>query len=248
MAAQEQTKTQIYNLIILDSSGSMTSVRKAAVDGYNETLGSIRAAQRKLGEKQEHYISLVTFCGCGVKTIYDCVPVDKAQTLEDVDYRPCCMTPLYDAIGASVMAINRKVEGIDDPAVIVTIITDGEENASREWTRADISRLIDEHKQQGWIFSYMGADHNVAGVASSISITNTITWKKCDDGAKDAFRSDLGARMRCYAQMSEPAYSSMSSDEKIKARKSMSASYFTPNKGFKERISSLLFGADEGEF
>ena len=201
MAAQEQTKTQIYNLIILDSSGSMTSVRKAAVDGYNETLGSIRAAQRKLGEKQEHYISLVTFCGCGVKTIYDCVPVDKAQTLEYVDYRPCCITPLYDAIGASVMAINRKVEGIDDPAVIVTIITDGEENASVEWSGLAIKKLIDERKEEGWMFSYIGADHDVEQVAATISITNTVVWTKTAEGTEAMIDNENMARERYFEKM-----------------------------------------------
>ena len=55
--ATHQTKTQVYNLVILDKSGSMDSIRKEAVDGYNETLGSIRAAQLKHLDSQEHYIS-----------------------------------------------------------------------------------------------------------------------------------------------------------------------------------------------
>ena len=40
-------KTQVFNLVILDKSGSMESIRKEAIDGYNETLGAIRAAQLK---------------------------------------------------------------------------------------------------------------------------------------------------------------------------------------------------------
>ena len=39
--------TPVYNLVILDKSGSMESIRKEAIDGYNETLGAIRAAQLK---------------------------------------------------------------------------------------------------------------------------------------------------------------------------------------------------------
>ena len=53
----EATKTEVYNLIILDKSGSMHSIRTAAIDGYNETLGSIRAAQHKHIDTQRHFIS-----------------------------------------------------------------------------------------------------------------------------------------------------------------------------------------------
>lgn len=51
-------KTQVYNLVILDKSGSMESIRKEAIDGYNETLGSIRAAQLKHLDTQDHFVSL----------------------------------------------------------------------------------------------------------------------------------------------------------------------------------------------
>ena len=56
-------KTQVYNLVILDKSGSMESIRKEAIDGYNETLGAIRAAQLKHMDTQDHFVSLAAFCG-----------------------------------------------------------------------------------------------------------------------------------------------------------------------------------------
>lgn len=68
-------KTQVYNLVILDKSGSMESIRKEAVDGYNETLGTIRAAQLKHLDTQDHFVSLAAFCGCGVEMIYDKTPI-----------------------------------------------------------------------------------------------------------------------------------------------------------------------------
>ena len=57
-------KTQIYNLVVLDRSGSMQSIRKAAVDGFNETLAGIKKAQERFAETQNHFISLVAFCSC----------------------------------------------------------------------------------------------------------------------------------------------------------------------------------------
>ncbi|MDE7357688.1 MAG: hypothetical protein K2M74_04555, partial [Bacteroidales bacterium] len=64
-------KTQVYNLVILDKSGSMEDIRKEAIDGYNETLGTIRGAQRKYKDTQEHFVSLAVFCNCGIDMIYD---------------------------------------------------------------------------------------------------------------------------------------------------------------------------------
>lgn len=55
-------KTQVFNVIILDRSGSMQRLRQAAVDGFNETLAGIKKAQEKFTDTQEHYVSLVTFC------------------------------------------------------------------------------------------------------------------------------------------------------------------------------------------
>ena len=55
-------KTQVYNLVILDKSGSMEPILKEAIDGYNETLGSIRAAQLKHMDSQNHFVSLAAFC------------------------------------------------------------------------------------------------------------------------------------------------------------------------------------------
>ena len=84
METTKTTKTQVFNLIILDKSGSMDSIRKEAIAGYNETLGSIKAAQLKHYDTQEHYISLAAFCGCGVDMIYDplhSVPWSRKRSL-----------------------------------------------------------------------------------------------------------------------------------------------------------------------
>ena len=49
----------------MDRSGSMETIKKEAIDGYNETLGTIKAAQLKYLDTQDHFISLAAFCGCG---------------------------------------------------------------------------------------------------------------------------------------------------------------------------------------
>ena len=73
-------KTRIFNLLVLDESGSMGSIEKQAVDSVNETLQSVRSAQEKYPE-QEHYVSFVTFNSDGIKTVLDCV---EARKVEDI--------------------------------------------------------------------------------------------------------------------------------------------------------------------
>ena len=74
-------KTKIFNVMILDKSGSMNSIARQAVTGVNETLASIRSQQLKNPE-QDNYVTLVAFCGCELKTIYDQVrPVRRVALL-----------------------------------------------------------------------------------------------------------------------------------------------------------------------
>ena len=192
----EAKKTQVYNLIILDKSGSMDSIRAAAINGYNETLGAIKAAQLKHNDTQEHFISLAAFCSCGVDMIYDCIPINEATKLTKDKYNPCCLTPLYDAIGITVKALSKKTDALEDAAVLVTIITDGAENVSTEWNGQAVKALIDERKEEGWMFSYIGADHDVESVAANISITNTVVWDKSEAGTTAVIDNENDARSR----------------------------------------------------
>ena len=87
-------KTQVYNLIILDKSGSMGSIANAAIAGFNETVGGIRSAQERFKDTQEHFVSLMIFCNCEKTLVYDKVPVAEVKELTRNEYRPCCGTPL----------------------------------------------------------------------------------------------------------------------------------------------------------
>lgn len=223
-------KTQVHNLIILDKSGSMYSIAREAIGGYNETIGAIRAAQRKYADTQEHYISLAAFCSCGVEMLYDCVPIDQAKELTDKEYSPCCGTPLFDAIGKTVTALGKKTDKMEDVAVLVTIITDGMENDSREWNAPTIKKLIEDRKKEGWMFSYIGADHDVESVAMSISITNTVIWEKSAEGTSEVMRNENEARDRFYNKMSICEAPSMSIKEKRQMRKRFSEEFYDKDK------------------
>ena len=138
------------------------------------------------------------------------------------------MTPLYDAIGKSIKTLEKKTADIEDVAVLVTIITDGMENASMEWTGQAIKKLIDERKEEGWMFSYIGADHDVEQVAATISITNTVVWTKTAEGTEAMIDNENMARERYFEKMAccEAAAPCMSVSEKKKLRKQFSEEYY----------------------
>ena len=204
-------KTRIFNLIIIDESGSMQSIKTAAIDSVNETIQTIDSAQRN-NDDQEHYVSLVTFNN-NVKTVYECVPVDEVKELTTTTYRPRCSTALYDAMGISLNALRAKVAKEDK--VLVTVVTDGYENASVEYSGTAIKALVEELKTQGWIFAYIGANQDVEEVAAKISISNTLSFKATKAGVKGMSDIVSSSRARLYSDMSDEDFNADEANKKF---------------------------------
>lgn len=196
-------KTRIYNLIILDESGSMESIKQAAINGMNETVQSIRDAQIK-HEDQEHIITLVSFNSSDIKTIYDYVPVAEVEELTGKEYMPSSLTPLYDAMGQSLNALRTKVTSNDK--VLVTIITDGEENSSREYDGPAIKALVEELKGDGWVFAYIGANQDAVYVAQTISVTNVMNFQATDHGTSSMLCKLKKSRNIMWDKISEGTF------------------------------------------
>ena len=202
-------KTRIFNLIIIDESGSMQSIKKEAIDSVNETIQTIRSAQKK-HEDQEHYVSLVTF-NDDVKTVYECVPVDEVKELTTETYQPDCCTALYDAMGISLNALRKKVA--EDDKVLVTVVTDGEENSSKEYSGKAIKALVDELKAKGWVFAYIGANQDVEAVAATISITNVMNFETTSAGTHIMTDRVNRSRERLYCCIAKPNFSADEANE-----------------------------------
>lgn len=204
-------KTRVFNLMILDESGSMNSIKKEAIDGINETIQTIRSAEKK-HEDQEHYITLVTF-NDEVKTIYDCQPASEVKEITAETYHPDCCTALYDAMGKSLNALRKRVADVD--RVLVTIVTDGYENASSEYNGKAIKALVDELKAKGWVFAYIGANQDVEQVASTISITNVMNFQATISGVKEMNAKVESARMRLYQNLTSCSFSAEKANSKL---------------------------------
>ena len=184
-----------YHLIILDASGSMDCIRRQALSGCNETIQSIRSMQDKNCD-QHHYVSMVVFNSEDpVKTLYDRTPVNNARELTLSDYVPNACTPLYDAIGVSVNRLAGNIDnGNKENSVLVTIITDGQENCSREFNHAQLKSLIEERKQQGWTFAFIGANIDEVKEAAKIGIHNTLRFEQDEEATCEMFDTLSKAR------------------------------------------------------
>ncbi len=195
-------KTRIYNLIILDESGSMHRIEQAAIDSVNETLQTILAAQEK-HPQQEHFVSLVIF-NTSVKSLYESAPVDAVKELDTNSYNPRSCTALYDAMGMSLTAL-RQVTGENDK-VLVTIVTDGYENSSKKYTQPEIKSLVDELKQEGWVFAYMGANHDAEKIAFSLSINNSMTFSATATGMAGMSHAVCCSRKVLYEEIARESF------------------------------------------
>ncbi len=188
-----ETKHQVHNLIILDESGSMESIKNTIIEGFNEIVQTVKGIEKEFPE-QEHFISLVTFNGLGQKLLHFIDPVSRLEQIDEKRYRPDASTPLYDAMGYSFAKMRQVTDNLTDYNVLVTILTDGEENASTEYTGLAIKQLIDELKLNRWTFTYIGTGHDVEKFAATISITNTMYFQKDEKGMKAMFAKENSSR------------------------------------------------------
>lgn len=201
-SAQPVRSQRIFNLIITDESGSMSCIMKEAIDSVNETLQTIATAQKK-HEDQEHFVTLVTF-NDEVNTICECAPIGEVSELNAETYRPQCCTALYDAMGMSLTALRQKVK--DGDKVLVTVVTDGYENASKEYKGNAIKALVDELKSQGWVFAYIGANQDVEAVAAQISITNVMKFVTTSEGTMKMSRKVSSSRERLFDSIADSCF------------------------------------------
>lgn len=155
MDAQKETEKRVINLIIADESGSMSVIRDTTLAGLNETITTCQKMQEKFPTMDQR-ITLITFDSNHTKVIFDNIPALEAKPLSQKDYVPGAATPLYDAIGQAITKTYAQTEKTDN--VLVTILTDGEENSSTEFDLKMVKRLIDKQKELGWTFTFIGTD------------------------------------------------------------------------------------------
>jgi hypothetical protein len=194
----------LHVTLILDESGSMQECKGAAIAGFNHYLSSLKS------EPAQTQITLTVFNSSKTEVRYRNAPVAAVQELDVETYRPTDTTPLYDAIGDTLTAARQQVPA--DVRKLCVILTDGLENASQRFNRKQIFAMIKECKQQGWIFLYLGADHDVwaAGETLGVAEENRISFDKKDVG--DTFNK-LSANTARYRRRKQSENSPVWDDE-----------------------------------
>lgn len=147
----KQNKTEI--VIVLDRSGSMSNIARDSEGGLYEFI----EGQKKV--PGECSVTLYQFDDQSEKVFED-VAIDK---VEKITITPRGSTALFDCLGRAIDEVGARLAAMpedDRPElVIVTIISDGEENASREFTKDVIaSKIKTQEEQYNWQFVFLGAN------------------------------------------------------------------------------------------
>ena len=199
----------VYNVIILDESGSMSAIYNQALTGINEVLSGIRKNQEEYPD-QQHYVTIVTFEGngvSGIKTRRDRVAIGKIEDFTKNDYHPGGCTPLYDAMGVTLNSLEGKIHESD--RVMATIITDGYENASEEYSGKTVKALVARLREKNWAFAYIGANQEAVEVAKDLNISNALNFDATPEGTIEMCLRFKKATKKFSKKLSEPIVDGM---------------------------------------
>lgn len=161
--------TRSHITVILDRTGSMESIRDDVIGGFNAFLAQQQAAPGAAT------FTLVQFDSQDPYEVLQAhIDLAQATPLSREQYVPRASTPLYDAIGRGILdleaALARQAEDVRPAQVIFVIVTDGAENASTEFDRARVRRLIDAKTGLGWQFVFLSADLEAFDESREMSI------------------------------------------------------------------------------
>ena len=154
-------------VFIIDRSGSMSGLESDTIGGVNGVLAKNRAVEG------DAFVTTMLFDD-KLEYLHDHKDLKEVGNLTDKDYWTRGCTALLDAVAETIIHI-EKVQGyLPDKSkaehVVVTIITDGLENASRRHSYAEVKRMIEAHTEMGWEFLFLGANIDVAAEAGRLGI------------------------------------------------------------------------------
>ncbi|MBM3429577.1 MAG: hypothetical protein FJX99_01190, partial [Bacteroidetes bacterium] len=161
----------IYHFVV-DQSGSMAGLEGMVIESFNSQFNTLKQLKKEFPE-QEFEVSL-TYFEDEVTDLLLFQPIDSLKTMTREDFKPGGLTALFDGIGRSIDAIRLKYENLilDDAAsVVMVIITDGGENASKYYTKLAISQKIKQLEESGkWTFTFIGAGLDAAQVSQGLNL------------------------------------------------------------------------------
>ncbi len=135
--------------VIIDRSGSMGSVRDDAIGAFNTFLSDRQKSD------PDALLTVVQF-DHEYEVLANGWPIGEVRPLDRQNYVPRGNTALLDAVGKTIGSIEGRTHAAN--AILVAILTDGQENASVEWHADQIHDIIQEREAKGWDFYYLSAE------------------------------------------------------------------------------------------
>lgn len=162
--------------VVLDRSGSMGAIKEETIGAFNGYL------EQLVKDAPETIFSLTIFDSQSIDTIVDNEKAKDVTPLNSNTYQPRAMTPLYDAVGKVI----DKLQNSEGDNKILVILTDGQENNSREYTRENIKKTLDEKQNKdNWLVIYLGANQDAfaEGAKFGTQVDTTLTFVPSSIGA-----------------------------------------------------------------
>jgi hypothetical protein len=211
-----KNKTDIT--IILDRSGSMESVKSDTIGGFNSFLSE---QQNVEGEAA---LSLVQFDD-QYEVVYEDKDIHAADRLTEATFQPRGMTALLDAVGRTINAVGRRLAALPEAErpdkVLLVIMTDGFENASREFSAEKVSEMINHQRDvYRWEFMFIGANQDAILSAGAIGIPAqaALTYAANSEGTEIAF-SMVASKIKNYRMSENAAELQFNDDDRERQKK-----------------------------
>ena len=166
-------------VFILDRSGSMAGLENDTIGGYNAILKK----QQESGEAIN--VTTVLFDD-RYELLHDRADIKEVKPITEKEYYVRGCTALVDAIGRTLTRFRAEVP---DGKVMFVITTDGYENASREYDVREVRRMIEQQKEKGWEFIFMGANIDAVKTGQSFGIARNVNYCHDSQGVQTAYRS-----------------------------------------------------------
>jgi len=202
--ASPQAESRAHISVVLDRTGSMESIRDDTIGGFNSFLAEQQA------QPGATTLSLVQFDSqAPFEVLQAFTPVAAVPALTRETYVPRGGTPLFDAIGRGIIDLDARLaampEGERPSRIVFAIVTDGQENASREFTGDQVRGMIASHRQAGWQFVFLSADENAIRNGRSVNVGEDFSYSvaKTARGSQDLWRS-AGSRTALYCRSAAP--------------------------------------------
>ena len=197
---KNENKSDITHIaVILDRTGSMESIRDDTIGGFNAFLNE----QKK--QEGSATLTLVQFDSQDpYEIIHKFEPIQDVPELTRETYVPRASTPLLDAMGRGINDLEHSISKLEEAAkpsqVVMVIITDGKENASREFKKAQVEKMIKEKQEKSdWQFVFLSADLEAIGEALSAGVAPAaaMAFDKTRKGTAAAW-SSMSSRIADY--------------------------------------------------